>query len=120
MGIHSLAFFLKTWIHLWNLSGTNFFASSSDFATSSSLFQISHSAIIFCTSSFFGCFFFFFSFFFFPSLSSLFFSSSSFFSSFFYFCYPDFPCFGLHCFPYSSRHLIIFISPVFQSISGLW
>ena len=32
---------------------------------------------------------------------------------FFCFCYLSFFCFGLHCFPHSSRCLVIFTSPVF-------
>ena len=106
-----LAFLLKTWIHLWNLSRTSFFASASNFVASSSSSQISHSSAIFHTSISFG----FFSFLlFFLFLSASFFSSSS-----LCFCHPDFPCFGLYYFPHSSRHLIIFTSSVLQSISGL-
>ena len=45
---------------------------------------------------------------------------SCFFPSSFCFCHPNFPCFGLHYFLYFSEHLIIFISPVLQLISGLW
>ena len=86
----------------------------SDFAASTFLSQISHSSVTlftFIILSFF-CFFFF---------SSFFCSfSSCFFSFFFYFCYFGFPCFGIHCFSHSFRHLIIFISPILQSISGLW
>ena len=51
---------------------------------------------------------------------SCFFYTSFFFSSSFCFCYPNFPCFSLHCFSHFSRHLVILISPVLQSISGLW
>ena len=62
IGILSLTFFLKMWIHSWNLGETNFLASSSKFAASSSSFQISHSSAIFFTSIIL--------FFFFLSLSS--------------------------------------------------
>ena len=66
IGIFSLAFFSKTLIHLWNYSGPNFFTSSSDLATFSSLSQISHSFTTFFISIIFYFFyFFFFSFFFF-------------------------------------------------------
>ena len=41
------------------------------------------------------------------------------FSFFFYFYYPYFVCFIFYCFPYLSRHLIIFTF-IFQSIFGLW
>ena len=50
------------------------------------------------------------------SLSFSFFSS--FFSLSFCFYHPNFSCFGLHCFPHSSRHLIIFTFSILQSISG--
>jgi len=56
----------------------------------------------------------------FSAFSSIPFSLSSFTFSSFYFCYPDFPCFGLYCFPYLFEHLVIFTYPVFQLISGLW
>ena len=117
MGICSDCFLPKTLIYLWNFSRTNFFASTSDFTASSSLSQISYSSTTFFTSIIFSffCFFFCFSVFF-----SCFFSASSLISSSFCFCYPDFLCFGLHYFPHSSGHLIIFTSPVFQLISGLW
>ena len=62
--------------------------------------------------------------FFFCSFSSHFFSSSSssssFFSFFFYFCNFSSPYFDLHCFPHFYGYLIIFTSPILQSISGLW
>ena len=115
MGIHSDCFLPKTLIYLWNFSGTNFLASTSDFAISSSSSQISYSSATFFTSivfSFFCFFFFLFSFCFLPA--------SYFASSFFCFSQPNLPCFGLHYFPYSSGHLIIFTSSVLQSISGLW
>ena len=35
-----------------------------------------------------------------------------FFSFSFCFCHPSFPCFSLHCFPHSSRHLIISCPPI--------
>ena len=63
--------------------------------------------LFFIFSSFF-CFF-----------SSHFFFSFSFFSSSFCFCYPNFLCFGLYCFPHFSEYLVIFISSIIQSISGL-
>ena len=119
VGILSLAFLLKIWIHLWNLSGTSFFISSSDFTVSFSSSQIYYSSIIFFTSIilFFFCFLFsFFSCFFF----SHFISSSSFFFFSFCFSHPNFSCFGLYCFLYFSGHLIIFTSSVLQLISGLW
>ena len=37
-----LAFFLKTWIHLWNLEGTNFLAFPSNFVIFSFFSQISY------------------------------------------------------------------------------
>ena len=105
----------------YNSSGTSFLASASDFTVSSSSSQISHSFTSLSTSivvSFLGFFLFSFSFFY-PFSSHLFlFSSLS--SFFFCFCQPDFLCFDLHCFPYSSEHLVIFTSPVLQSISRLW
>ena len=106
VGILSLCFFPNMWIHLWKHSNTNFFASFSDFATSFSLFYISHSSAIFFTSTILSFleFFLFLTFFFFHSFSASFFSSFS-----FCFYHPNFPYFGLHCFLYSSRHLIIFI-----------
>ena len=61
VGIHLLAFLLKTWIYLWNLFGTSLFASSSNFAVSSSS-QIFYPSTTFLTSiilSTFGFFFFF-------------------------------------------------------------
>ena len=73
----------------------------------------------FCYLLYFYCSFLFYFFFFF----SFFFCFSSFFSLFsFSFCfyYPDFPCFDLYCFLHSFEHLIIFTSPVLQSISRLW
>ena len=114
MGILSDCFLPKTLIRLWNFSGTNFFASASDFAAFSSSSHISHSsATLFISTVFFSlCFLF--------SLSSHFLPTFAFASSSFCFCHPDFPCFGLHCFPHSSRHLVIFTSSVLQSISGLW
>ena len=115
VGILSDCFLPKTLIYLWNFSGTSFLASVSDFATSSSSSHISYSSTTFfpsITFSFF-CFFCF-------SFSSCFFSASSFASFYFCFCHSSFSCFGLHCLLYSSGHLIIFTSPVFQSISGLW
>ena len=74
-----LAFFPKTWIYLWNLGGTNFLTSFSDFTTSFSSSQISYSSAIFFTSIIH--FFFGFSFF-----SPLFFTSllTSFLFSFFF------------------------------------
>ena len=115
IGILLLAFFPKTWIYLWNLWGTNFLASSSDFAVFSSSSQISHSSATFFTSII--LFFFCFSFSFLLSfVLSLIFLLLLLFLLF----HPDFLCFGLHCFPYSSRHLIIFTSSILQSISGLW
>ena len=60
---------------------------------------------------------FFFSFFVFSSSFSAF---STFFSSSFYFYHPIFFCFGFYCFLYSFGHLVIFTSPIFQSISELW
>ena len=108
IGILSLAFFLKTWIHLWNCWETNFLASSLDFSASSSSFQIS---IPLLSSS--PLLFFSFSVFFLFSASLLYFSSS------FYFCYLNFLCFSLHYLPHSSRHLFIFTSPIIQTISGL-
>ena len=71
--------------------------------------------LYFYYSLLFFCFFFLFSSFLFSFCCC--FSSSSFFSFFFCFCHPDFPCFGLHCFPHFSEHLVIFTSPVLQSIS---
>ena len=111
MGILSLAFLLKIWIHLWNLSGTSFFVSSFDFTVSFSSSQIYYSSIIFFTFIilFFFCFFF-----------SHFISSSSFFFFSFCFSHPDFSYFGLYCFLHFSGHLIIFTSSVLQLISGLW
>ena len=104
MDICSDCFLPKTLIHLWNFSETNFFASASDFAASSSSFQIFYSSTIFFTSIiFFSAFF------------SLFFPASS-----FCFCHPSFPCFGLYYFLHSSRHLVIFTSSIFQLISELW
>ena len=52
-------------------------------------------------------------------------STVSFLNSFFYsfsfcFCYSGFVCFVFHYFPHSSGHLVIFTSPVFQSISRSW
>ena len=72
VSILSLAFFPNILIHLWNLSRTNFFTSSSDLATSSFSFHISHSSATF----FIFIFFLFFCLFFF-----------CFFFSFFCFCY---------------------------------
>ena len=117
MGILSDCFLSKTLIYLWNFSETSFFASTSDFTTSSSLFQISHSSTTLFTSIvfFFICLFFCFS-----AFSSCFFSAFSLVSSSFCFCYPSFLCFGLHCFPHFSGHLVILTSPILQSISGLW
>ena len=58
---------------------------------------------------------------FFYFFSSYFFPSSFFFSSFFiYFCHSNFSCFSLYCLPYFSRHLVIFTTPILQSISELW
>jgi len=107
IGVFLLTFFLKTWIYLWNLGGTNFLASSSDFTASFFLFQISHFSAIFfylhCSFFFdFSCF---------PS--SIPFSLILFllfFSLYFYFYHPGFPYFGLYYFLYSSGHLIIFTS----------
>ena len=62
--ILSLAFLPKTWIHLWNLSGTSFSVSSSNFISSSSSSQISYfSAIFFIFTVLFFFSFFFLSFF---------------------------------------------------------
>ena len=107
MGICSLAFLPKTWIHLWKHSGTSFLSFASDFATLSSSSQIFHfsanpfTSIVFPLLDFFLFFFSFFCFF------------SSFFSFSFCFYQPDFPCFGLYYFLHSSEHLVIFTSPVF-------
>ena len=117
MSILSNCFLPKTLIHLWNFSGTSFFASTSDLAASSSLSQISYSFTTFFTSIVLSCFCFFFLFSFF---SSCFLPTSSLASSSFCFCHHSFPCFGLHYFPYSSGHLIILTPPVLQLISGLW
>ena len=68
---------------------------------------------------FLGFFFFFLSFSFFCFFSSLLFISFSFFFSSFYFYHSDFSCFGLYYLLHSSEHLVIFTSPVFQSISEL-
>ena len=128
VGILSDCFLPKTFIYLWNFSETNFFASTSDFATSFSLFQISYSSatlfifIIFLSGfitinvhllvllipDLFSAF------------SSCFFPASSFASSSFCFYHPAFLCFGLHCLLHSSGHLVIFTFLVFQLISGLW
>ena len=80
------------------------------------LFPHYSKSLIFLLPSLFPSFYPFLAFFysFFYSLSSCFFSSS------FCFCYSSFPYFSLHCFPHFSRHLIIFTSPILQSISGLW
>ena len=118
MGTLSLDFLPKTYIHLWNLSGTSLFTSSSNFAASSPSSQTFYSFTTFFTSIILSFFCFFFSFFFY-SFSSCFFPFFSFFSSLFCFSYPDFPYFGLHYFPHSSGHLIIFTSPILQSISEL-
>jgi len=64
--------------------------------------------------------FYFFILFFIFSSSSLLFFFSCFFSSFFCFYYFAFLCLNLYCLLYSSGHLIIFTSSVFQSISELW
>ena len=119
IGIFSLTFFPKTLIHLWNHFGTNLLASSSDFAASSSLFQISHSLATFVIFIVFSLFCFFFFFFFSSSFSSHFLLSSFFFSFSFCFCYLDLPCLGLHCLPHSSEYIIILTSPIFQLISRL-
>ena len=114
ISILSLVFFLKTWIYLWNLGGTNFLVFSLDFTTSSSLSQISYSFTILFTSifsSFFSLFFF---------LSCCFFLSCFFFSSSFCFYYSSFPYFGLYHLLHSSKHLVIFTSSILQSILGLW
>ena len=75
VGILSDCFLPKTLIHLWNFSGTHFFASSSNLAVSSFLFQISHSSATLFTSIVFS----FFDFFFFPlSFSSYFLPAFSF------------------------------------------
>ena len=111
IGILSLAFFLKTWIYLWNPWGTNFLASSSDFAIFTSPFQIFYSFATFFTSIIF--FFLVFSSFFFHHPSS---ASSLFFSSSFCFCYLNFLYFSLHYFPHFIEHLVIFTSSVLQSI----
>ena len=121
VGIHSLAFSPKTWIYLWKCSSTSFLASASDFAAFFSSPYISHSFTSFLTSIVLSFIDFFFFFFFFPhSLSSHLLSFSSPFSSLFYFYQPDFPCFGLYCFPHFSGNLVILTSSVLQSISGLW
>ena len=95
IAIPLLAFFPKTWTHLWNLLSTNFLASSSDFTTSSSSYWISHFSTIFFT---------FIVLFFFP----------------FYFCYSCFPLFDLYYLPHFSGYLIIFTFPILQLISELW
>ena len=118
IGILSLVFLPKTWIYLWNLSGTSYFASFFDFAASSFSSQISHSSTIFFTSIILSFLDFSFSFSF-CSFFSCFFFSSSFFSLSFCFSQPDFPCFDLYCFSQSSRHLVIFTSLVLQLILGL-
>ena len=118
VGILSNYFLPNILIYLWNCSGTNFLASASDFAAFSSSSQISHSSAILFSSIVLSLFSFFF--FCFSAFSSLFFPASSFASSSFCFCHHSFPCFGLHCFPHSSEHLVILTSPVLQSISGLW
>ena len=62
VGILSLAFLPKIWIHLWKHSGTIFFTSFFDFTTFSFLPQISYSSATFfylCCSLCFGFFFFF-------------------------------------------------------------
>ena len=111
VGILSLTFLLKIWIHLWNFSRTSFLAFASDFAVSSSSSQISHSSATLFTSIVFSFLF---------SFSSHFLPAFSFASSSFCFCHPDFPCFSLHCLLHSSEHLVILTFSVFQSISGLW
>ena len=118
MGIISLVFLLKTWIHLWNLFDTSCFTSSSNFAISflSYIFYSSATFFISIIFSFFGFFLFLSFLFLFFLLLPLFLP----FSSFFCFSHPNFPYFGLHCFSHSSRHLVIFTSLVLQSISGLW
>jgi len=84
----SVSLFLKD-IDLFMKSWRNQFFSFFYFATSSSLFQISHSSTIFFTSIVIS--FFFLSFFFFYLFSSCFFSSSL--------CYyhSNFSCFSLYC-----------------------
>jgi len=105
ISILSLAFLPKIWIYLWNLEGTNFLASSSDFAAFFSLFQISHFSIILFTFIVFLFLWFFFVFSFSSCLLPFFpLSSSS-----FYFCYPNVSCFSFYCFPYFSGYLVIFI-----------
>jgi len=96
---------------------TSLFASSSNLAVSFSLSQISYSSAIFFTFIILSFFGFFFSFFF--CFFSCFFPSFSFLSSFF-FSYPNFLYFGLYCFSHSSEYLVIFTSPILQSISELW
>ena len=101
IGILSLAFFPNILIYLWNLSSTNFFASFSDFAVSSFLFQISHSSTTFFIFIVLLPFFFF-----------LFSPSFCFFSSFLCFCYSSFFCFGFYCLLYSFKKFVIFTSSV--------
>ena len=83
--------------------------------------------LLFIPNFLFLCFFISIILFFFPIIFFLLFllfslssSSSSLFSSSFWFCYPGFFCFGLYCFPQFSGHLVIFTSPILQSISELW
>ena len=52
VSILSLVFFPKIWNYLWNFWGTNFLASSLDFAAYYSLSQIFYSSAIFFTSIF--------------------------------------------------------------------
>ena len=108
VGILSDFFFSNTFKYLWNLLGA-----------------ISSTILISIKSSSFSCFFFIIlvisiSFSTVSFLNSFFFSFFFFCSFFFYFCHPYFICFIFYYFPYSSRHLIIFISSIFQSISELW
>ena len=57
---------------------------------------------------------------FFYSFSSHLILSSFLSSPFLCFFHPNFPCFSLYYFPYSSKHFVIFTSPIFQSILALW
>ena len=110
---------VQRWYHHRDVvfqTGGLVYDTASDFTTSTSSSQISQSSATLFT---FIVFFFFCFFFFYSTFSSYFFPTSSFTSSSFCFCHSSFLCFGLHCFPHFSRHLIILTSPIFQSISGL-
>ena len=120
--IHSLTFLPKIKIHLWDHSRASFFVSSSDLA---SLFlSIFHSFINLFTSIVFFIFCFLVVFllysFFCHSIYFLSFPCSSFTSSSFCCSYSGFFYTVFYCLSHSFRHLIIFTSPVFQLILGLW